>query len=54
MELAICPHCGDSYYRELYTTIYKYGENIDPNKDMFMIHCLCCNCNKEFSYVKEY
>lgn len=58
MELAVCPHCGDSYYRELYTTttlaycppIYKDGENINTDKNKGTTHCLCRNCNKEFSY----
>lgn len=53
-----CPHCGESYYRENYSTttcmawypVYKDGVlmNSDPNKTT--VHCTCINCGKDFSY----
>ena len=55
-----CPHCGESYYRENYTTstligwspVYRDGIliNADSNPNSSTIHCTCLNCHKEFSY----
>lgn len=51
-----CPHCGESYYTELYSTstsvyyppIYKDGANINPDRNHTTTYCRCLNCNKEF------
>lgn len=51
-----CPHCGASYYTELYSTstvvyyppIYKDGVNINPDMNQTTRHCRCLACNKEF------
>jgi hypothetical protein len=53
-----CPHCGESYYQELYSTttavyyppIYKDGVNINPDRNTKTTHCRCLNCDKDFSY----
>ena len=53
-----CPHCGESYYKELYSTrtsvyyppIYKDGVNINPDKNTTTTNCVCLNCGKEFTY----
>lgn len=53
---AKCPHCGESYYTEMYSTstamyyppIYKDGVNINPDRNMLTTHCECLNCHKEF------
>lgn len=58
LHSAKCPHCGASYYQELYVTttavyyppIYKDGVNINPDRNTSTTFCLCLNCNKEFSY----
>jgi len=54
---AKCPHCGESYYTELYSDstsvyyppIYKNGVNINPDRNQITTHCRCLNCDKEFS-----
>ena len=51
-----CPHCGESYYTEMYSTstavycppIYKDGVNINPDTNTSTTHCKCLNCHKEF------
>ena len=51
-----CPHCGESYYTELYGTstalycppIYKDGVNINPDTNTSSTRCRCLNCHKEF------
>jgi hypothetical protein len=51
-----CPHCGESYYTELYSAstavyyppIYKDGVNINPDMNKATTHCRCLNCGKEF------
>lgn len=51
-----CPHCGVSYYTEMYSTstavyyppIYKDGININPNLNKTTRHCKCLECGKEF------
>ena len=56
----LCPHCGESYYMENYTTstcvyyppIYKDGVNINPDRNAHTIHCTCMNCGKEFSITR--
>lgn len=53
-----CPHCGESYYIELYSEctavyyppIYKDGVNINPDKNKSTTHYKCMNCRKEFSF----
>lgn len=53
-----CPKCGESYYQELYSTstciyfppIYKYGVNINPDRNTTTTHCKCINCGEYFSY----
>lgn len=53
-----CPHCGESYYQELYTTttavyyppVYKDGVNINPDRNQSTTTCICLNCGKEFTY----
>ena len=55
---ARCPHCGESYYQENYTTttavyyppIYKDGVNINPDRNQSTTFCTCLNCGKEFTY----
>ena len=55
-----CPHCGESYYRENYTSttdlyfppIYKDGVNINPDRNAVTAHCTCMNCKKEFCFRK--
>lgn len=51
-----CPHCGKSYYTELYGTstavyyqpIYKNGVNINPDRNQTTTVCECLNCGKTF------
>lgn len=53
---AKCPHCGESYYTEMFSTstavyypqVYKDGVNINPDMNTSTIHCKCLNCHKEF------
>ena len=53
-----CPHCGESYYKELYSTrtsvyyhpIYKDGININPDRNTTTTNYYCLNCGKDFSY----
>lgn len=56
----LCPHCGESYYMENYSTstcvyyppIYKDGVNINPDRNTTTTHCTCMNCGKEFSFKR--
>ena len=56
----LCPHCGESYYMENYSTstcmyyppIYKDGVNINPDRNTTTVHCTCMNCGKEFSFER--
>lgn len=58
--LHCCPHCGESYYMENYSTctavyyppIYKDGVNINPDRNTTTTHCTCMNCGKEFSFTR--
>lgn len=53
-----CPKCGESYYKECYSTvtavyyppIYKNGININPDKNITTTVCQCINCNNTFNY----
>lgn len=53
-----CPYCGESYYRENYSTttamyfppIYKNGVNINPDRNISTTYCTCMNCGKDFSF----
>lgn len=53
-----CPHCGASYYQELYATvtavyyppIYKNGVNINPDQNAAITYCRCLECGKDFTY----
>ena len=53
-----CPHCGESYYEELYSTrtsvyyppIYKDSININPDRNTTTTNYYCLNCGKDFSY----
>lgn len=55
----LCPHCGESYYIENYSTttalyyppIYKDGVNINPDRNTTTTYCTCLNCGKEFSFT---
>lgn len=55
-----CPHCGKSYYREMYSTttcmawtpIYKDGVLMNNNPNKSTVHCQCLNCNKGFSFTE--
>lgn len=57
----LCPHCGESYYRELqsistakyYPPIYKDGVNINPDRNTTTTECECLNCGKHFSYTRQ-
>ena len=54
----LCPHCGESYYRENYSMttcvyyppIYKDGVNINPDRNKTTTYCTCMNCGKDFSF----
>lgn len=56
----LCPYCGDSCYREDYSTttamyyppIYKDGININPDRNKTTTNCTCMNCGKEFSFTR--
>lgn len=58
LHSARCPHCGESYYQELYSEstcvyyppIYKNGVNINPDRNTTTTYCHCLNCDKDFSY----
>lgn len=53
-----CPHCGESYYAELYSTdtclawtpIYKDGVLMNSNSNRTTTYCECLNCGKQFSF----
>ena len=55
----LCPHCGESYYMENYSTrtalyyppIYKDGVNINPDRNTTTVYCTCMNCGKDFSFT---
>ena len=57
IRAAVCPHCGASYYTEIYSTstavyyppIYKNGVNINPNQNQTTTLCECMACGKRFS-----
>ena len=57
----VCPHCGESYYAENYSTttamywapIFKNGVLINENPNITTTHCTCCNCGKSFSYTNK-
>lgn len=56
----LCPHCGESYYMENYSTttcvyyppIYKDGVNINPDKNKSTVHCTCMHCGQSFSFTR--
>lgn len=56
-----CPYCGESYYRENYSTytavyyppVWKNGVNINPDRNTTAIHCTCINCGKDFAYSNK-
>ena len=56
-----CPHCGESYYMEKYSTttavyyppIYKDGVNINPDMNTSTTYCTCMNCGKEFTVTEK-
>lgn len=58
LHSAKCPHCGESYYMENYTTttamyfplVYKNGVNINPDRNKSTTYCTCMNCGKDFSF----
>ena len=58
--LPCCPHCGESYYMEKYSSttavyyppIYKDGVNINPDRNKTTTHCTCMNCGKDFSFMR--
>lgn len=58
LHSAKCPNCGESYYRENYSTItavyypqiYKNGVNINSDRNQSTTHCTCMNCGKDFSF----
>lgn len=51
-----CPHCGKSYYKELYGTstcmyfppIWKDGVNVNPDGNIHSTYCHCLECDKDF------
>ena len=53
-----CPHCGESYYAERYSTstcmgfipIYKDGVLVNKDPNTTTTYCYCIGCNKEFTY----
>ena len=55
-----CPHCGESYYQELYSTstclawipIYKNGKIVNKDPNTTSTHCHCLECGKDFSYTR--
>lgn len=55
-----CPHCGESYYMENYSTrtlayyppIYKNGVNINPDRNTTTAYCTCMSCGKDFTYER--
>lgn len=56
-----CPHCGESYYQENYSTctcigwtpVYKNGVLMNENPNITTTYCTCCNCGKSFSYSNK-
>jgi hypothetical protein len=54
---AVCPHCGASYYTELYSTstavsyprTYKNGVNINPDRNQTTTLYECLACRQKFS-----
>jgi len=61
MEVVNCPHCGESYYAELYSTqtlmnykpIWKNGECVSEDPNFFTTYCECQNCGKTFSFTRH-
>ena len=61
MDNVKCPHCGENYYMENYSTsicvyyppIYKDGVNINPDRNTTTVHCTCMNCKKDFSFKRQ-
>lgn len=61
MNLIVCPHCNQSYYRELYNTatllsyspVWKDGVCINPNPNYFTTFCECLSCGKTFSFTEH-
>ena len=59
MNLIVCPHCNQSYYREVYnaTTLLNYspiGKNgvcVNQNPNYFTTFCECCG--KTFSFTEH-
>lgn len=57
MRQTVCPHCGASYYTELYSTstavyyppVYKNGVNINSNQNQTTTLYKCMACGKKFS-----
>ena len=53
-----CPHCGDSYFKELYSEttligwapIYKDGVLMNKNPNTVTIECQCISCGKMFTH----
>ena len=53
-----CPNCGESYYRENYSTctamyyppIWKNGVNINPDRNISTTYCTCLVCGNDFTY----
>ena len=56
-----CPYCGESYYRENYSTttamywtpVYKNGVLINENPNTTTTYCTCCNCGNSFAYTNK-
>lgn len=61
MNAIKCPHCGESYYMEHYSTttavyyppIWKNGVNVNPDRNTTTTYCTCMNCHKDFSYSNK-
>ena len=61
IEIIRCPHCGESYYQEMYRTttclyapaIYKNGELISKNPNTTNVVCRCLCCGKDFAQAIE-
>lgn len=56
-----CPYCGESYYREEYSTrtalmwypVYKDGKLISRDPNITTTRCTCMNCGNAFSYSNK-
>lgn len=59
--IRFCPHCGKSYYKELYTEVtcmgwapvYKYGVLMNDNPNTKTVECQCLECGKMFTYKSK-